>query len=388
MKCRYCRQPLLSVLDLGRIPLVNYFPKLRDAARIKKYPLRLCYCPSCGLGQTGETIAPKKIFSEYHYQSGASAPLVRHLMAVADTIRSFTPASVLDIGCNDGTLLSFFARTGIRTVGVEPAKNIASIARHRGIPVMSDFFGEKLAKSIRRTYGMFDIITITHTLANIPDLPDFFRGVKELLSPKGRLLVEVASFEDMLSNGIVDSIYHEHYWYFTRYALIRVLSDAGLGVIRVNRGSAQGGSLMVVAESGVKKNMEVKKIPINKLIGFYRHVTKSKKRLLGILQRFHGKTMIGFGAPAKAVTCIHWLGLTHKDLSFIVDSTQEKQGRVIPGTTIPVYPEMHLIGAHIDAVIVFSWNYRSEIFRKLSRYIPVDTPIITPFPNITVQKFQ
>lgn len=336
------------------------------------------YCSSCLLGQTGETVEPKDIFSEYHYQTSASAPLIRHLSALAKTIQTYKPFSVLDIGCNDGTLLSFFAKTGVRILGVEPAKNIATLARRRGIPVIADFFGEKLARSIRKTYGMFDVITVTHTLANIPDLPDFFRGIKMLLHPKGTLIIEVASFEDMCKTGAIDSVYHEHYWYFSRHSLRYVLEDAGFSVQRIQHTTSQGGSLQVFAKiNGVRRVHGRPKTPVIE-------TDRTRRRLLDALRRFRGKTVAGFGAPAKSVTLLNWLQLSNKDIAFIVDATQEKQGRVIPGTAIPVYPEEYLLGKHVDAVIIFSWNYRSEILRKLSRLVPRGTPIIIPFPTLTV----
>lgn len=381
MRCRYCAQPITRLVSLGNIPLVNSFPTLQQADRVKRYPLDLYFCPSCGLGQTGVTIRPAAIFSEYHYRSAASKPLVNHLSLLAKKMRSYAPASVLDIGCNDGTLLSFIAPTGVRVLGVEPARAIASIARRRGIPVITDFFGERCAGAIKKTYGTFDIVTVTHALANIPDLADFFRGVQAVLAPRGTLILEVASFDDMCKTGAVDSVYHEHYWYFSRTSLRRVLGDAGFFLARIQHVSSQGGSLLVEARSGIAKRIRT----VRQTAPIIR-ADRIRQRLLETMRRYRQKTVVGFGAPAKAVTLINWLTLTHHDIAFVVDATPEKHGKVVPGTTIPVYPEDYLVGKHVDAVMVFSWNYRSEILRKLSRLVPRGTHIIIPFPKHTVVK--
>ncbi len=387
IRCRYCKGPARTLVSLGRIPLVNYFPKATDSGNVKRYPLDLLYCPSCKLGQTQITIPPENIFSPYHYITGSSKPLVAHLSALAGELeekRYLKPhASVLDIGCNDGSFLSVLVKKGYRVLGVDPAKNIVPFAAARGVPVIGAFFGEKTALKIQKFYGSFDCITVTHTLANIPDLKDFFRGVKIVLKQGGTLVIEVASFEDMVIKGQIDAVYHEHYYYFTQSSLVDILRDAGLTVVRVSSDPAQGGSTRIIAMHPiVRSRIRVRMIPARHLSTLPQRVKQHRKTLLSLIRAYRGKTLIGFGAPAKAVTLLNWIGAGKEDISFIVDSTPIKHGRVIPGTTIPVYAESHIRNTQVDAIIILAWNYRDEIVSKISHLIGRKIPVIVPFPSL------
>ncbi|MEK7533418.1 MAG: class I SAM-dependent methyltransferase [Patescibacteria group bacterium] len=387
--CRYCRKPTQSVVSFGNIPLVNYFPGQGEAAEVKRYPLVLYYCPSCKLGQTGVTVPPEDIFPLYHYVTGSSLPLVTHLTKLAAMVEKNKylqkNASVLDIGCNDGSLLSVFAKKGYRVLGVDPAKNIATLAKSRGIPVITDFFGENLAKKIRETHGQFQIIMITHTLANIPDLRDFLRGVVLLLTPGGTLIIEVASWEDMVDRGQIDAVYHEHYYYFSESSLVRILNQSGLVVTHMIRNPAQGGSTQVIATPGnIQKRIPLRQVSAQKLATLAKRSSAYRVKLRGLIRKYRNKTVIGFGAPAKAVTLLNWAGITAKDITFVVDSTPVKQGRVLPGVNIPIYPEEYVKGKHIDAVVLLAWNYRDEILKKIFKLIGRSTSVITPFPRLKV----
>lgn len=387
-RCRYCRGRLLEILSLGDMPLVNYFPRKSEVGHSGKYPLDFLYCPACGLAQIGETVAPQRIFTAYHYVTGVSAPLVLHLTELAQTcirMRHLTKnCRVLDIGCNDGTLLSAFQKHGMRVVGVEPAKNIVRIAKKRGFPVISDFFNTSLARTIRRTNGQFDLISATHTLANIPDLSDFLRGVKYLLAPKGVFVVEVASLEEMLAHGHFDAVYHEHYFYFSKDALTKLLADSGLTVVDVMRYSAQGGSLLLFAtHDGTEKPM-AKRSPVSEksLTTFARNTRQFRTRFRNILDTYRGKTVVGFGAPAKAVTLLNWCGISADQMAYIVDATKLKHQRLMPGVNIPIYKEEYLKGKNVDAIVMLAWNYQDEILPKISQLVGKRTPVIIPFPKL------
>ncbi len=378
--CRYCHKSAQFVVSLGRMPLVNYFPKPDEAAGVRFYPLDLYYCASCGLGQTGIQVPPERIFSTYHYTTGSSAPLVRQLDALAREVRAFLPkgGSVLDIGCNDGTFLANFSSKDNRVLGVEPAQNIARLARERGIAVMERFFSFSVAKEIKNAYGSFDLITMTHALANMPDPADVLRGVATLLAPGGTLILEVASLESMIAAGQFDSIYHEHYWYCSRKALIRMLTDAGLMPIRMRRTGSQGGSTRVYAMHAANtfKRVRHEGIPPYALSRFSRLVCSFPARMKKILP---SGRIIGFGAPAKATILIQYVGLGQR-ISYAVDSTPGKNGRFIPGTMIPIYPE-DVIGRRVpDGIILFSWNYRQAIEKKLRQSIRKKSVVIVPFP--------
>ena len=275
-------------------------------------------------------------------------------------------ASVLDIGCNDGSLLSVFAKKGYRVLGVDPAKNIATLAKSRGIPVITDFFGENLAKKIRETHGQFQIIMITHTLANIPDLRDFLRGVVLLLTPGGTLIIEVASWEDMVDRGQIDAVYHEHYYYFSGSSLVRILNQSGLVVTHMIRNPAQGGSTQVIATPGnIQKRIPLRQVSAQKLATLAKRSSAYRVKLRGLIRKYRNKTVIGFGAPAKAVTLLNWAGITAKDITFVVDSTPVKQGGCCRESTSPSIRK-NVKGKHIDAVVLLAWNYRDEILKKFS----------------------
>lgn len=388
--CRYCHKPARLILSLGRIPLVNYFPKPGEETNMRKYPLDFYYCESCGLGQTGVRVPPARIFTTYHYVSGTSAPLVADLKNLAREIKSaYVPhgGSLLDIGCNDGTLLSQFGKT-VRVHGVEPAGNIAALARKRGITVTQDYFNEALARKLAKTYGQFDVITLTHALANMPDLGTVLRGIALLLRPGGMLIIDVASLESMLAKGHFDSIYHEHYYYFSKFSLARLISDAGLRVVRMRDLEAQGGTTRVYATTNETSAppLAVSRIPKKTISDFQKKVTAFRRRFMKAFGRWRGKRIYGFGAPAKAVTFLNVMSVTYRDIRAIVDSTGEKQGRRMPGTMIPIFPERYLQARSVDAVLLLSWNYQKEILSKISRLVSGGTPVIIPFPRLKIQK--
>lgn len=392
-RCRYCRGTLVHILSLGKLPLVNYFPTKSEAARVSKYPLDLLYCPACSLAQTGVTVPPPELFETYHYVTGASTPLVAHLSHLAQTcVRDFhlkKGARVLDIGANDGTLLLAFQAKGMKVLGVEPGRNVAAIAQKRGIPVRADFFSFALARKIRKKQGQFDLITATHTLANIPDLGDFFDGVEHLLTPNGTLVLEVASLEEMIRRGQFDAMYHEHYWYFSFVALTKLLSEFGLTITSAGIEPAQGGSILLFAQKG--KHLTGALPPIKPLTKpefthFAQKVTRFRWRFLRLMASLQGKTVVGFGAPAKGVTLLNYCRMGPEDIAFVVDSTPEKQGKFVPGTGIPVFAEGHLSNSPVDALLILSWNYKEEILKKIKKIVRHPVTVIVPFPILQLTK--
>lgn len=386
--CRYCHGRIHRIASFGSIPLVNYFPKRSEARSLKCYPLDLWYCDSCGLGQTGIRVPPKRIFPTYHYVTGTSSPLVSDLEDLArEIITRYLPpgGSVLDIGCNDGTLLSGFPKDKYVLHGVEPSVNVGKLAKKRGIEVTQDFFDLRLAKTMNARYGTFDVITLTHTLANMPDLRSVMAGIAFLLRPGGTVIIEVDSLESMVKQGNFDSIYHEHYYYFSKYALGKLASDAGLTVMEMRDLKAQGGSTRVylTKQGKAQKARLVRKIDKKAVIQFGKGIREYRKRFWYIFGAWKGKSVYGFGAPAKAVTFLHVMGLNEGDIRGIVDSTEEKQGRVMPGTTIPVYQEGYLKGKPVDCVLILAWNYRQEILAKIGKLAPRAT-VILPFPRLEI----
>jgi cyclopropane fatty-acyl-phospholipid synthase-like methyltransferase len=388
-RCRYCKGKLKQVLALGNLPLVNYFPKSSEIDREKRYPLNFCVCTACGLAQLDYIVPVKDIFTHYHYTTGASGPLIEGLRKFAEsTIQrlQLTPSHhVLDIGSNDGTLLSFIAKKGIGTLGVEPSRAMGRIAEGRGVKTIKTFFNEKIAHKIARQYGQFDVIFVTHTLANIIDLSDFFRGVKEVLAPQGELIIEVGYLLSMLEKGQFDAIYHEHYSYFSLISLSRILTDHGFTIIDAAFPPAQGGSLRVVvkhAEEVVHPMKISENIQEKDFVSFAKQVEQFRNNFQALIKLYKGKKIVGFGAPAKSVTLINFCNIEKDLFSFITDSTSAKHGRVLPGIHIPIMSEAALKVHLADVIVILAWNYQDEILNKLTRLLEKKTTVIIPFPKL------
>lgn len=386
--CRFCHETINHILSLGNIPLVNYFPRKKELTQERKYPLDFGVCTFCGLAQLGETIPPQKIFRHYHYLSSSSLPLVEYLKNIADTCRKKfkldKTSSVLDIGSNDGSFLLHLKPYQRRVLGVEPAINISRIARNKGIETLTEFFDKDLSAEILEKYGQFDLITCLHTLANIPNLHSFLLGMKLLLKKDGIAIIEVDSLEEMLKKSRFDSIYHEHYFYFSLSSLSKLLSQNGLVIFQAEKTNAQGGSLRVFAKHSDKMSNLEKNIEENNYQQFATNVLNFKKKIKKVFKKIKGAKVVGFGAPAKAVTLLNFCELGPQEISFIVDSTPFKQGRYMPGVHIPIYPEEYLAGKKIDYILLLAWNYKEEILKKTPKLIGKRTKVIIPFPKLTV----
>lgn len=380
-RCRCCGALLHHLYTFGTLPLPNVFSARTVSSR---YPLILCYCRSCGLVQLGYIVDPKKIFPKYGYVSSASAPLVSHLSAIAkDSIRRYRlgkHSKVLDIGANDGTLLSAFGpRVGVR-VGIDPAGAVTHLAHDAGIHMIHDFFGERAAHRLVRGFGQFDLITCTHTLANIVDFGDFFRGIDRVLSPTGAVIFEVGLADPLTQKGRFDSVYHEHYAYFSKESLSALLGEYHFVVTDMSVEPIQGASLLIHATRGVPakwKHTRARLSPVRFRQSVERY-TQHMKRLVGA---YKGKMIVGFGAPAKAVTLVHVCELA-SHISAFVDSTPAKQGRLFPGTNRRIYPESYLTDHRPDAVILFSWSYADVMIPKLKTLVREPIDVIIPFPKL------
>jgi ubiquinone/menaquinone biosynthesis C-methylase UbiE len=395
-KCRYCDNQLKSIFSLGEIPLVNYFPTKKEIPFEKKYPLNFCLCPKCRLGQIDFIIHPDKIFKRYHYQTSASLSQKNHLQELARLcLHKFClnkKSKILDIGSNDGTLLSCFRKTTPFILGVEPAENIAEVAKRRGIRTITGFFNKKTAQKIKNKYGKYDFVFATHVLSNIVDIKDFIAGVKLLLKENGIFSFEVADLSQMIKNSLFDSIYHEHYSYFSLSFLKRMLFEAGFQFLKADKNSYQGGSIRIFATCS-KKTSNIDYLVSNSenditerdLQRFTTNVVNFREKIKALFAKIKKAKVAGFGAPAKGVTLLNFCGLGPKDISFIVDSTPFKQGRYMPGVYIPIFPEDHLIREKTDYIFLLAWNYQREIIKKIQLLnVRTKPKVIIPFPKLKI----
>lgn len=389
--CRFCQGKLSKVLSLGKMPIVNYFPAKEELVLEKKYPLEFCVCQQCGLAQLGFLIPPQRIFRAYHFLTGASKPLVLHLNKLSDLCikecKLNSRSNVLDIGCNDGSFLLNFKKNKMKTLGVEPAFNMAQFAQSRGLTVIPEFFDYALAKNILAAHGRFDLITATRVLANIIELNDFVRGVKLLLSPKGTFVVEVGSLSEMLTKFQFDAIYHEHFSYFSFATLQKLIKKHGLSIFKLEKSLFQGGELRIFATHSKRVTRELRMdegISENDFATFAKNVRQFKRNLRKLFTDLKGTTVAGFGAPAKGVTLLNYCGIGKDHIAFIVDSTPLKQGRFLPGLHIPIFPEEHLEEKSVDYILLLAWNYKDQILRKIRKLTKKGTKVIIPFPKLEV----
>lgn len=389
--CRLCRALLTKVISFGNIPIPNYFPLKHEFEAQKKYPLNFCYCNSCGLTQLGFIVSPIVLFKEYHYLTSASKPLIDHLKNLAETcVEEFNltkNSKVLDIGCNDGTFLKTFRNKDIFSLGIEPVLNVAKIAEKEGILIIQDFFNEDLSAKILNNYGKFDLITATRVLANVLDLKSFIYGVKKILNSNGVFVAEVADLHNMLLRNQFDSIYHEHYSYFSKEPIQKLLNEAGLNIFKIQKTPFQGGELRIFAThaDGITNKKIGVKITSRDYVRFAKNVLNYKKNIQDFFNEIKGAIVAGFGAPAKAVTLLNYCNLGKDVIKFIVDSTAYKQGRFLPGVHIPIYNEDYLRRKKIDFILLLAWNYKDQILEKI-RKVDKDVKIIIPFPKLEVIK--
>jgi ubiquinone/menaquinone biosynthesis C-methylase UbiE len=389
--CRFCGGLLTRIVSLGLVPIVNYFPTASESKKEKKYPLRFCICKTCGLGQLDYMLPPSKLFRTYHYATGASKPLVSDLDDLARMlVKQFAlrkGEKVLDVGCNDGTLLRAFQKKGMQVLGIDPAANITKNVSRQGVPIRTEFFTEASAQRLHEKYGTFNIITATRVLANIKALNSFFRGIKSVLATEGIFIAEVASLEDMIRTGQFDSIYHEHYSYFSLDNLERIAKKHKLKIFRADHFDSQGGSwrvFMTHAENEKIKDIlqRTKPLTVSEYARFAKATKRYKELVRLFLQKLPKGKLVGLGAPAKGVTLLNYCKVTKNRLVYIADTTQYKQGRIIPGIHVPIVSEKLLHeDPEVTHVLLLAWTYKDRIVDTLERLRSKDIKIIVPFPR-------
>lgn len=389
--CRFCKTPLEHVVaDLGLSPVSNHF---RDPARVDHegqtfYPLKAMVCEACWLVQLTDVTTPPHFDEDYAYFSSFSASWLAHAERYADMMRdklALGPdALVVEIASNDGYLLQYFKKAGIQVLGIEPSANTAAYAKeHHGIESVVEFFGEALATSLRGKGISADLMAGNNVLAHVPDINDFVAGIGIVLSPNGTVTFEFPHLLQMLSLGQFDTIYHEHFSYLSLLAVEKVLGAHGLRVYGVEELPTHGGSLRVFAThtdsdvkdaklaDGLKKvRQDEAAAELNSLAGyrdFAARPAQCKADLLAFLieARRQGKTVYGYGAPAKGNTMLNYCGIGPELLQLTTDLSPQKQGKFLPGTNIPVRDPSAITEARPDYVLILPWNLRDEIEAQL-----------------------
>ncbi len=400
--CRACgTDTLRRFLALGPQPLANAFP--RDQADITAeqfFPLDVYFCETCSLVQLADVIDPAVLFSDYIYVTGTSATIadhnVRYAQAVADRLSLRSGDFVVEVASNDGSLLTCFQQRGAEVLGVEPARNIAAIAVERGIPTDNRFFNHAVAKELRATHGPARAVIGNNVLAHVDDTRDFLRGFAELLADDGLGIVEVPYAREMLERLAYDTIYHEHLCYCTVTSLARLAEAAGLSIAHVDRVPVHGGSLRVFLQRGGSHGEQ----PLAMMgeedalgladfatwHGWASLVARNRHALRLLLEdlRAKGKSVAGYGAPAKGNTLLNYCGIDPTLVPYTVDKNPLKVGRLTPGMHIPVKSVDTVLRERPDYVLILAWNFADEIMEQQAAYraqggrfiVPVPTPVM------------
>lgn len=390
--------------DLGRTSLANKFLTDDEVRKGEEdtYPLVVGFCDACGHVQLTEHVAPPAMFDNYLYISSMSDTLKEHLHDLARTaVQRFGlghECLVVDIGSNDGTLLSGFRNEGVRTLGVDPAANLAEMARRNGVETVTAYFGEATARRLVEQYGKASLITSTNSFPHIPDLEDLLTGVGIMLADDGAMVIEAHYLRDLLEQNAFDTIYHEHVSYWALGPLKKLFSRFGLEPVRAERLPLHHGQLRVTIRrqgSGPVDDSVAQTLAEERAAGLDRFETyqafaknalalrESLTEMLGKLGA-EGRRVVGYGAPAKSCTLITFLGLGPDNLEYIADRSPLKQGRYTPGAHIPVVSPERLLADQPDYVVLLAWNFADEIMAQLAEYRRRGGRFILPIPEVTV----
>jgi SAM-dependent methyltransferase len=403
-QCRSCggRQGAL-VLDLGVQPLANNLLRPEDLAKPEpKFPLRLAACQSCWLLQITDLVPPVQLFSEYLYFSSFSDLMLRHAQQAAQRyISEFTPGKdslVVEIASNDGYFLKNFKAANVPCLGIEPAKNIAKVAQEQGIETLVEFFGEALAKQLAARGRQADLVLGNNVFAHAPDTNDFVAGLRSLLKPAGRVVLEFPYAAEFIEKSEFDTIYHEHVFYFSLTALMPLFHRHGLEIFHVERLPIHGGSLRLFAGRKGKTNVRPSVTDLMKeetakgmnapafYEGFTSQVLEIKRSLCALLAdlKRQGKSIAAYGASAKGSTLLNYFGLGRETLDFVADRSTYKQGRLTPGLHLTIVPPDELAKRRPDYTLLLTWNFADEILAQQQAYRDGGGKFIIPIPKITV----
>jgi len=370
----------------------------------KFYPLHAYVCTNCFLVQLQEFESPEQIFSDYAYFSSYSRTWLEHAKAytgnMIDRFGFGKTSQVVEIASNDGYLLQYFLQKDIPVLGVEPAANVAAVAQKAGIPTLTKFFGTKTAAELKADGKQADLLLGNNVLAHVPDLNDFVRGLKIALKPEGVITMEFPHLLRLMRENQFDTIYHEHFSYFSFLTVERVFAHHGLRLFDVEQIPTHGGSLRIFGAhagyAGHPMHDRVAQLKREETaaglsdIGAYRDFSEQVKRTKRLLLEFlidarqAGKTIAGYGAPAKGNTLLNYCGIRGDFLDYTVDLSPHKQGRFLPGTHIPVFHPDKVRETRPDYLLVLPWNLRDEIIGQMAHIREWGGKFVVPIPEVRV----
>jgi SAM-dependent methyltransferase len=400
--CRSCGAELSHVFcDLGSSPLANSYLRAEDLAKAERFlPLTVYVCAECLLVQLPESASPEEIFSDYAYFSSTSESWLRHAKAYVEMITErleLGPESqVVELASNDGYLLQWFVERGVPVLGVEPAANVAAEAVERGIPTHVAFFGSETAEDLLGQGFAADLLLGNNVLAHVPDLNDFVEGVRILLKPGGTATFEFPHLLQLIERNEFDTIYHEHYSYFSLLAVSKVFERYGLGVVDVEELRSHGGSLRLFVqhdgqpgervEALLAREREARLDRLERYEEFEQQVRATKRDLLELLIRLRreGAQIAGYGAAAKGATLLNYCGVRSDLVDYLVDISPHKQGLHQPGTRLPIHAPQRIAETKPDYILILAWNLRAEIMSQMAHVRDWGGRFVVPIPTATV----
>ena len=401
--CRFCENQTTSVIDFGDMPIANHFAKSTDFDTYR-FRLSASLCNECFLFQLDEQPKPELMFHEnYPFFTGLSSTMTQHFGEMAirsldEVDRDLSDIQVMEIGCNDGTLLANLAQAKIRHLGVDPSANVVKLARDKGVDAQVDFFGFDTASRIKAMRGEFDLILAANVICHIPDIRDFAKGIECLLTESGRFIFEEPYAGDVLAKTSYDQFYDEHVYIFSCLSVSNIFSQFGLELIDISHQETHGGSMRyTLARTGKRP---VKPAATEQLewelsngldqlfayLKFAQNCENRKVELRGLLSRLksEGKSVAGYAATSKSTTILNYCEIDSNLIQYISDSTPEKQGTLTPGSHIPVVTPEFLREQKPDYVVLFAWNHEKEIMAKESELTRAGTKWIRFVPIVEV----
>ena len=430
MTCRFCHAPLEHLFaDLGMSPLSNSYLRAEELSRMERfYPLAAYVCARCFLVQLPEFESPEAIFGDYAYFSSYSESWLAHAKAYCEAMRSRLALDerslVIEIASNDGYLLQYFREAGVPVLGIEPAANVAAVAREKGIETLVQFFGVETARALPRKA---DLLLGNNVLAHVPDLNDFVAGMKIALAEGGTITMEFPHLLRLIEGNQFDTIYHEHFSYFSLLTVRQVFAKHGLTIVDVEELPTHGGSLRIYAkheEAAIRsvardlgdggsdcvhpetarphRSLATLGMPsvealearerafgldrLETYARFNEQVRATKRALLDFLVRAKndGKSVVGYGAPAKGNTLLNYCGIRADFLDYTVDRSPHKQGLFLPGTHIPIFGPERIAETKPDYVLILPWNLRDEIAGQMAHIREWGGKFVVPIPRVEV----
>ena len=384
--CRLCNAQLGElILGLGRQPLANALLKNKPDSKVDAWPLDFRICPNCSLGQIGEYVSPEGIFSSYTYFSSTSKSWLQHAEKYAIYAKSMLNLNdsdlVIEIASNDGYLLKFFNELGVRTLGIEPAENVAKTAKAQGIETLVEFFGEKLAKRLVSEGVIPKLVVCNNVLAHVPDIQDFLSGLAVFIEAGAVVSIEAPTMTKLLENNLFDTIYHEHFSYLSTHSMQFAAKKFEVALFRVDEIETHGGSnryWLGASNSQIESSVEKTSIAESKfgLLELGNHKLFGNHSRLAIENfdswlRNQKGSVVGFGAAAKATVILNAVGDSTSKICAVIDSSPEKQGLIIPGVNIPIVTLEEGIGFEPEAIVIFAWNLASEIKQQVLAHFPL-----------------